>query len=196
MEKTRLSVSNVPKEISVEFAEYGKKHGISQNQLFIEVWSGFKKNCPPFNQKELEIINQATSILDKSLHDFIKKTVLRTAKRIINNKDKSPQEVDKNMRNSYRSADLRAKEIVEEMMEQNDTAPNWYDRKFLSKKAIADYSKIRRATIEGAMAVNMSVIERYLSGHKTEINEHHKKHGLLKDHNLKAYYHSLNVGKK
>lgn len=195
-EKAKLYLGNIPKEISNEFSNYAKQHETKQSQLFIEIWNNFKKHYLAFDEQEQALIEQALSIVDKSFDEFVKKTVLKAVKRTIANKDLLSQEVDINKRNSYRAASLRVKEIVEEMMEQNDTAPNWYERKFLSKKAIADYAKVRKIKVKGAMSLNMSVIERYLNSYKAEIEEHHKKYNLSKDHNLKAYHHLLNVNKK
>jgi uncharacterized protein (DUF1778 family) len=192
--KSKISIGNVDEELKTDFTSYAREHNLTQGQLLIKIWDNFKRTNITFNEDEQNIIDQAITIAGGSFYDLIKRNIVKTAKRVIT--DKNPLNTDKAVRNSYYAANLRIEEIVQEMMDHNKNTNYWYERKFLSKKAIAEYAKIRKTKVEGAMSLNTKVITRYLLSHQKEIDEHHEKYNLNEKHNLKAYQYSLNVGRK
>ena len=65
--------------------------------------------------------------------------------------------------------------------------PNWYERRFISQKAVADYAKERKTQDPNNLTLNIGVIKRYLLNHQADIEQHHLKHNMDEDHNRKVF---------
>jgi hypothetical protein len=99
------------------------------------------------------------------------------------------KEVDKSSRTSPKAADLRAAEIVTEMMADNDKSEQWYQRRFINQKSIGEYAKKRKQLDHHNFILNTNVIKRYLQNHQEIIAQHHLKYKMQPDHNRRVFNH-------
>jgi len=97
-------------------------------------------------------------------------------------------ETDIKYRSSSKSGFNRVKIFVDEMMKHNEEVSEWYDKKRINQKSIFDHAKERKLIKSNLLAVGHSSIKQYININKIMIEEHNKKHGLSKDHNLKTHY--------
>lgn len=186
---SRLSISGINEQAKVEFIEFSKASALPYHETFQRMWDYFKYFDISLAQEEQELAKRAVEIAGKSFEKIKKTAIMRVIKRIIDNKDKvtSTAEIDRNSRTSPRAADLRIAEIVEEMMSHNDKEKKWYNRKFVSQKAIDDYAKERKKTSNSYFCPNMAVIKRYIENNRALLDEHHLKYKMDEEHNRKAY---------
>jgi hypothetical protein len=188
--KQQLSINPVDERIKTEFLQYQKEHNIASKHKLLEIiWDNFKYSQIQFDDEEKQLIDRALKMSNLSIEELKKQSILRTARNIIANKDKSVvlKEVDKNSRTSARAADLRVADIVAEMMLHNDQAEQWYQRKFINQKTIGEYAKDRKQLSVNNLSLNTGVIKRYLENYQEIIAQHHLKHDMQEDHNRKVF---------
>lgn len=188
-EDAQLQISCINKQLMKEFKEYAITHQIPYHRLLSLLWDNFKYSSNRFTEEEKYLIDEALQTCGESIEVFKKSAIIKAAKRIIADKDKpvSIREVNINSRTSTRAADLRVAEIIAEMMLHNEEAPHWYERRFISQKAVADYAIERKAQSANNLTLNIGVIKRYLLNHQKEIEQHHLKYNMDEDHNRKVF---------
>jgi hypothetical protein len=188
-EDAQLQISCINKQLMKEFKEYAIAHKTPYHQLLSLLWDNFKYSSNRFTEEEKYLIDEAVQTCGEPIEVFKKSAIVKAAKRIITDKDKpiSIREVNINSRTSTKAADLRVAEIIFEMMLHNEQADHWYERRFISQKAVADYARERKAQSADNLTLNIGVIKRYLLSHQEEIEQHHLKYNMKENHNRKVF---------
>lgn len=183
-----LSINSVDPLVKKEFASFAHSKDITQSNLFNQIWNNFKNFHIKLSEEEQDIINKASSVASVTLKKRIRRYLLKTANQLIDQELNNQQEVNTLLKNSSKAADIRLAEIISEIMQANDNATHWYDRKYLSQKSIFDYARERKELNPDGYGVSIPVINRYLERYKALIASHHEKHGMNADHNSLAYH--------
>lgn len=193
-QKNLLSINAIDMDIKEEFVKHAKDNNLTQGELFKKVWRNYQNFYIPLEQEEQQLVSKAYAISYKTINKKLKKALLHIAQKVLELQviDASVI-VDKDTKNSSRAADMRVAEIVNEMMLANDTATEWYDRKFLSQRAIFDYALDRKFKDPSNLSLSIGVISRFLDSNKDMLNEHHNKYGLDENHNRKAHYERMRI---
>jgi hypothetical protein len=107
--------------------------------------------------------------------------------------DQSNDDVDVAKTNSRLSADKRTDNVLNMLFEYNDEVDNDYEKIYISKSGFLDF--IKKCKNEGKVDFTTSkdVITRCLERRRNLVSEHHEKHNLKSDHNLKSYYARLKL---
>jgi len=192
--KNLLSINTIDLEIKEEFVKHAKEGNLTQAELFKKVWHNYQNFYIPLEQEEQELVNRAYLVSSKTINKKLRKALLHLAEKVLElqNADDSLV-IDKDTKNSSRAADMRVADIVNEMMLANDTAQEWYDRKFLSQRAIFDYALDRKFKDPSNLSLSISVISRFLDSNKDILEKHHSKYGLDENHNRKAHYERMRI---
>ena len=82
------------------------------------------------------------------------------------------------------------------VLNHNNEAKEWYNKMYISKTALVEYSNKLKELNPDMQQCNKSVINRCLERQAELISEHHKKHDLQEGHNIKAHYERLKVSKE
>ena len=188
-----LSISSIDEVIRSEFIHLAISNNVTQAQFLAILLNNYKNFYAPLNKKEQEIMQQALKIAPKSLEKKIKRGALRYATDIVNLQKVDKDTIDITIRNSPKSADLRADHLIEEIFKHNDTATEWQDKIFITKNSILDYSKKQKELEPQMISIGKAVLDRCLERLQLIIKDHHKKHGLDIHHNKKAYYERLKL---
>jgi hypothetical protein len=184
---TSINVAKISLEFRDKFVEFCNKNHMTQSQAF----KRYEDFMFLYTEKEQKIIDEACEISGLTQSEIYKQSALKCAKSILNKKKNAVpiEEVNKNSKTSGRAADLRVKEFVDEIMLSNDSISDdeWYKRKYLSKSYILDESLEKHRTDSSFSSFSAAVVQRYLTAHRKEIEEHHKKHNMNQDHNNRAF---------
>jgi hypothetical protein len=189
-QKNLLSINGVDIEIKEEFVKHAKVNNLTQGELLKMLWHNYQNFYIPLDLDEQNLVSKAQEISSKSMNKKLKKTLLRLSENVLKSKKKVEDNiiVDKDIKNSSKAADIRVAEVVNEMILANDSGTEWYNRKFLSQRAIFDYALDRKLKDPNNLSLSISVINRFLDNNKDMLNEHHAKYGLDESHNRKAHY--------
>jgi len=188
-----LSISGIEEVVKSEFIHLAIINNITQAQFLATLLNNYKNFYAPLNKEEQEIMQQALKLAPKSLEKKIKRGALRYATDIINLQKVDKSTIDISIRNSPKSADLRADHLIEEIFKHNDTTTNWYDKIFINKNSILDYSEKQKELKPNTISIGKAVLDRCLERLFLVIKDHHKKHSLDIHHNTKAYYERLKL---
>jgi len=193
-QKNLLSINAIDMEVKEEFVKHAKENNLTQGELFKKLWHNYQNFYIPLETEEQELVSKAYTVSSKTMNKRLKKALLHLAEKVLElqNTDDSLV-IDKDTKNSSRAADMRVTEIVNEMMLANDSATEWYDRKFLSQRAIFDYALDRKFKDPSNLSLSISVISRFLDSNKDMLDEHHNKYGLDENHNRKAHYERMRI---
>ena len=194
-QKNLLSINGVDIEIKEEFVKYAKDNNLTQGELLKKLWHNYQNFYIHLDLNEQNLVSKAQEISAKNMNKKLKKTLLRLSENVLKSKKKVDDNiiVDKDIRNSSKAADIRIAEVVNEMILANDSETEWYNRKFLSQKAIFDYALNRKFKDSNNLSLSISVINRFLDNNKDMLNEHHAKYGLDESHNRKAHYERMRI---
>ena len=182
-----IKISNLEETVKDDFVKTAKELNITQKELFDDMWNTYKLFKIKFNVEEKEQFNNVISTFPDLFTKRIKHTIKKLNERL-SWSSSNENETDIKYRNSSKSGFNRVKIFVDEMMKHNEDAKEWYDKKRINQKSIFDYAKERKLFESNLLAVGHSSIKQYISVNKIMIEEHNKKHGLSKDHNLKTHY--------
>jgi hypothetical protein len=188
-----LSINAIDMDIKEEFVKHAKEVNITQGELFKKLWHNYQNFYIPLEREEQELVNKAYALSSKTINKKLKKALLNLAEKVLEVQTIDAGVVDKDTKNSSRAAGMRVTDIVNEMMLANDTAIEWYDRKFLSQRAIFDYALDRKFKDPSNLSLSISVISRFLDSNKDMLDEHHNKYGLDENHNRKAHYERMKI---
>lgn len=188
-----LSINGIDVKIREEFVAHAKDNGLTQAELLKTLWNNYQNFYIPLDQEEQALVNKAQNISAKSINRKLKKALLRLSQNVLESKITDDTIIDKDKKNSSKAADIRVAEIVNEIMVDNESEPLWYNRKFLSQRAIFDYALERKAKDSNNLSLSASVINRYLENNKDKLNEHHTRLGMGEDHNRKAHYERMKL---
>lgn len=193
-QKNLLSINAIDMDIKEEFVKYAKEVNVTQGELFKKLWHNYQNFYIPLEQEEQELVNKAYVISSKTINKKLKRALLHLAEKVLKLQTiDASAVVDKDTKNSSRAADMRVADIVNEMMLANDSATEWYDRKFLSQRAIFDYALDRKFKDPSNLSLSISVISRFLDSNKDMLDEHHSKYDLDENHNRKAHYERMKI---
>ncbi len=182
-----IKISNLEETVKDDFVKTAKELNITQKELFDDMWNTYKLFKIKFNVEEKEQFNNVISTFPDLFTKRIKNTIKKLNERL-SWSSSNENETDIKYRNSSKSGFNRVKIFVDEMMKHNEDAKEWYDKKRINQKSIFDHAKERKLVESNILAVGHSSIKQYISVNKIMIEEHNKKHGLSKDHNLKTHY--------
>jgi hypothetical protein len=192
--KNLLSINAIDMDIKEEFVKHAKEVNITQGELFKKLWHNYQNFYIPLEQEEQELVNRAYTVSSKTMNKKLKKALLHLAEKVLELQTMDASAVvDKDTKNSSRAADMRVTDIVNEMMLANNTATEWYDRRFLSQRAIFDYALDRKFKDPSNLSLSISVISRFIDSNKDMLDEHHSKYGLDENHNRKAHYERMRI---
>ena len=182
-----IKISNLEEAVKDDFVKTAKELNITQKELFDDMWNTYKLFKIKFNDEEKEQFNNVISTFPDLFTKRIKNTIKKLNERL-SWSSSNENETDIKYRNSSKSGFNRVKIFVDEMMKHNEETKEWYDKKRINQKSIFDHAKERKLVESNLLAVGHSSIKQYISVNKIMIEEHNKKHGLSKDHNLKTHY--------
>lgn len=148
----------------------------TMEQLLVLLLDTYDSNTLKFTHLERELIDRASKIAGETSDGIIKKGALLFAQKTLTNSKKGNKPIDLTTSKTAGAADMRVEEAAIAMMEENETAENWYDRKFINQRSLAERTGANRA-----------VIQRYLVTHQEQLDAHHKKHGMTEDHNRQVF---------
>lgn len=183
---TSIKISNLEETVKDDFVKIVKESNITQKELFVDMFNTYKLFKIKFSSEEKEQFNNVISIFPELFSKRIKHTIKKLNERL--SWSSNENETDIKYRNSSKSGFNRVKIFVDEMMKHNEDTKEWYDKKRINQKSIFDHAKERKLVESNLLAVGHSSIKQYISVNKIMIEEHNKKHGLSKDHNLKTHY--------
>ena len=185
-----LSLTGVSVEFKNEYDDLAKKHNMTHTEFAGVLLESYKQFHIDLTDEEADIINQAILITPITYKKKIKKAILRSAANIISS-NTTDNNVDTDKINSIKAANKRADILLESMFKHNDTVTNKYDKIFISKSSFLEF--INKAKEKGQIKIAASklVANRCLERHNSQIKEHHLKHELNTNHNLKAHYERL-----
>ena len=193
-QKNLLSINGIDIEIKEEFVKHAKTNNLTQAELLKMLWHNYQNFYIPLSLEEQTLVIKAQNVSAKNINRKLKKTLLRLSENVLESeKTDDSTIIDKDRKNSSKAADMRVAEVVNEMMLANESEPLWYDRKFLSQRAIFDYALERKAKDSNHLSLSTSVINRYLDNNRNALNEHHNKLGMSEDHNRKAHYERMKI---
>ena len=167
----------------------------THKQLFTAMLNTYQNLRLEFDDAEREIMQEARELAPKNFDKSIKRASLRYAKNIIEQKNKPPLPIDTSLKNSAKSADVRADTLITKMFEHNELADNWYDKILLTKSSILDYSKKQKDLDPENIAMGKIVLDRCLERNQELIERHHEKQGLKSNHNIAAHYERLKAAR-
>ena len=185
-----LSTSGVTPEFKKEYQELVKNSNLTHIefiQMLIHTYKSFNKD---FTQDELETINQALEIAPTAYKKRFKKSVLRSARSIINSNELN-DEIDINNLHSTKAANKRVDDLLESLFKHNETTTNSNDKIFITKSSFLRF--IEKAKKDGVITIapSKTTVNICLERHNSQINKHHEEQQLNANHNLKAYYKRL-----
>ncbi len=193
-QKNLLSINAIDIEVKEEFVRHAKDNNLTQGELFKKLWRNYQNFYIPLELEEQELVSKAYAVSSKTINKKLKKALLHLAEKVLELQTiDASVAIDKDTKNSSRAADMRVAEVVNEMMLANDTATEWYDRKFLSQRAIFDYALDRKFKDPNNLSLSISVISRFLDSNRDMLNEHHNKYNLDENHNRKAHYERMRI---
>ena len=193
-QKNLLSINGIDIEIKEEFVKHAKVNNLTQGELLKMLWHNYQNFYIPLSPEEQTLVSKAQDVSAKSINRKLKKTLLRLSENVLESKKTDDSIIiDKDRKNSSKAADIRVAEVVNEMMLANESEPLWYNRKFLSQRAIFDYALERKAKDSNNLSLSASVINRYLDNNRNALNEHHDRLGMSEDHNRKAHYEKMKI---
>lgn len=149
---------------------------ITNEQLLVLLLDSYEANTLTFNHFERDLIDRAAKSAGETSDSLIKKGALLFAQKTISNVKKGNEPIDLATSRTAGAADMRVKEAVDAMMEENDNAANWFERKYINQRSLSEKT-----------GANRQVIQRYLATHQEHIESHHKKHGMTEDHNRQVF---------
>lgn len=195
--KNSLSISGISQKVEAEFKQYAKDNHLEQHKLQTMMWDNFNNLYVVFSEKEQGVINEARQLCDTIFKKAVKNSILRNAQKVIEmTHNPANTNVDETVKNSAKSADIRVARIVEEMIEGNKQAANWYDKVFINKKSILKNAQERKKQNPESYGVGNIVIDRYIDRNKEFIQNHNNQEGLNENHNLKAYHQKNKIKKQ
>jgi len=193
-QKNLLSINAIDIEVKEEFVRHAKDNNLTQGELFKKLWHNYQNFYIPLELEEQDLVSKAYTISSKTINKKLKKALLHLAGKVLEfQKTDDSVAINKDTKNSSRAADMRVAEVVSEMILANDTATEWYDRKFLSQRAIFDYALDRKFKDPNNLSLSISVISRFLDSNREMLDEHHNKYGLDENHNRKAHYERMRI---
>lgn len=193
-QKNLLSINAIDIEVKEEFVRHAKDNNLTQGELFKKLWRNYQNFYIPLELEEQELVSKAYAVSSKTINKKLKKALLHLAEKVLELQTiDASVAIDKDTKNSSRAADMRVAEVVNEMMLANDTATEWYDRKFLSQRAIFDYALDRKFKDPSNLSLSISVISRFLDSNRDMLDEHHNKYNLDENHNRKAHYERMRI---
>jgi len=193
-QKNLLSINAIDIEVKEEFVRHSKDNNLTQGELFKKLWRNYQNFYIPLEIEEQELVSKAYAVSSKTINKKLKKALLHLAEKVLELQTiDASVTIDKDTKNSSRAADMRVAEVVNEMMLANDTATEWYDRKFLSQRAIFDYALDRKFKDPSNLSLSISVISRFLDSNRDMLDEHHNKYNLDENHNRKAHYERMRI---
>lgn len=149
--------------------------------------------CPTlqsFSKDEQDLIKR---VINKGngprLKRKIKLAIIKAAKAEENNPSTGDDEekINPALKNSARSAELRVDTIVKEIMQNNDKALHWHDKRLITAGSIESLATEHKKANPEYFIPSKIVIRKYFEIHKAAIEEHNKAHNLASDHNIKAH---------
>ena len=190
-----IKISNLEEAVKDDFVKTAKELNITQKELFDDMWNTYKLFKIKFSSEEKEQFNNVISTFPELFSKRIKHTIKKLNERL-SWSSSNENETDIKYRNSSKSGFNRVKIFVDEMMKHNEDTKEWYNKKRINQKSIFDHAKERKFIESNLLAVGHSSIKQYINLNKTIIEEHNKKHGLGKDHNLKTHYFKIKESKE
>lgn len=184
---TSIKISNLEENVKDDFVKTAKELNITQKELFVDMLNTYKLFKIKFSSEEKEQFNNVIITFPELFSKRIKHAIKKLNERL-SWSSSNENETDIKYRNSSKSGFNRVKLFVDEMMKHNEDVSEWYDKKRINQKSIFDHAKERKLIESNLLAVGHSSIKQYISVNKIMIEEHNKKHGLSKDHNLKTHY--------
>lgn len=188
-----LRVGKIEEKIFDDFIKIVDERNISRGKLFTEYYELNNLFDFNFTDEEKDDIAKIKEVLPDALAQRFRKCITSLSKRI---DGLGSKETIVGSRNSTNSGFMRIKNIVDEMMKNNDEAKEWYDKRFINQKSIFDHGQQAKQMDDNKMGVGVNSIKQYMSVNKTSIKEHHVKHDIDKSHNLKVHYFKMNEKKK
>jgi len=187
-----ISLKGVSAEFHAKFHELCKSNNLTQVEAAKVLLQNYLYCSLDFTKEDTKIIDSALVIAPKTYNKKIKKAVLRCANSIVDS-NTGDGTTDITTPKSGHAADRRADVLLDLIFKDNETAPNWYDKKFITGTSFLKYALRLKDISDVAVTTSKAVIDRCLERRSALIASHHSEHGLNDTHNLKAHYEILKL---
>ena len=195
--KFDIRVSDISAETANRFDEIknklypGEKSGVNK-----KTFETILKTHQFFNFKLSEEEKETLEYINNTVPDIFEKKIKQVISTLGNKlKNTDYDDADLSLKNSSKSSFLRVEKIVDELVKQNETVKEWFDRRYINQKTIFEFAKEKKRLTPDFLAVSSRSIKQYLAINKNKIDEYNKKHDMSEDHNLKVYYFKLKQSK-
>jgi hypothetical protein len=195
---SQLSIKNFPSNYVAKVKEYCQQQDITYREYFISLIDNFEISNIVYSDDEKALIDKASNLSTVPMDEIKKQVILRAARNIINNNGylRTQNIPDINSRTSSAAAFERISNIVEVMISHNDTAEEWYNKKYINQRSIDLYAKKLKEQSSDNLVASKVIINRYLDANKEKLKEHHALHDLSINHNRNAYHHLQTIKNK
>lgn len=126
------------------------------------------------NPEQTDLLNQAVAITGGSVQDFMFTAALSKAEQVV----KMSSMDNESLKNMPNSANMRIHAAVNEIIENNKTATDWFNK-----------VELTQGVVFGQTGSNRSAIRKYFEDNTAMIEEHNAVMKFEKNHNTKAAVH-------
>ena len=191
-----ITFNRIATHINQDFEKLAEDNKATKKQLFVSMLNNYKNLSLEFNETEVALIKQAKEVALQAFKKAAKKAILQCAKKVRDMEDQlKDTTIDPSLKNSARSADVRADTLITKIFEHNELADNWYDKTLLTKSSVLDFIEKQKQLDPETIAIGKVVLDRCLERNKELIQLHHEEHELKSNHNVKAHYERLKITK-
>lgn len=173
--KDQLSISGVDKVVKDKFENEKLKRNLTAKELFIRMLDKYILDNVDFTSSELNLISEAINITGKTREQYMKFIIVNQSKKIANSKNKE------NGKTSLAHNNLD--KFIDGLIKINNEASSLQDKRYINQTLIL------REVAKKGKGFNVVSLRRYLELPDTinKLDEHHKQHGLIENHNREIY---------
>jgi len=181
---SNISINNISEELKNDFNNISDD---STNAKTLELLiNHYKLLGFSFSREERNRIKKAISVSPKSSSSRIKKSILNTADAIIKSIEADTYDLKK--KNSAIAADKRALNVLQLIFRHNEETKEWFDKIHISSNSFMKFAQDLKNSKSIGTTFNKYTVDRCIERSKKIIDEHHSKHELLSNHNVKAHH--------
>ena len=182
---SNISINNISEELKKDFYNISNTETNAKTlELLVKHYKllGFS-----FSDEEHDIIQKAIDVSPKASRRTIHNAIVNAAKSI--NKSIETKTYELQHKNSAIAADKRALNVLNLMFKHNDKAKQWFNRIFITPSSFMKFAQESKDAGIIDTIFNKYTIYRCIERSQGLIDEHHKKHKLEANHNVKAHHH-------
>lgn len=183
---SNLSINNISEELKRDFYNVSSNGDTNAKTLELLIKHYNLIGCA-FSDEEQSIIQKAIDVSPKASRRTIHNAILNAAKSI--NKSVESDNYNLEHKNSAIAADKRASNVLDLIFKHNDKAKEWFDRIFITPSSFMKFAQECKDAGTIKTVFNKYTVYRCMERSQSLIDEHHAKHKLEPNHNVKAHHH-------